>query len=86
MFFAVTVNVYAVPFIKPVIVCVVGVAGKVRGDCAADPMYGVITYAVIAAPPSDDGGAQDTVTWALPGAVVPMLGAPGVVVGAGWAK
>ena len=44
-FVAVTVNVYAVPFVKPVIVAFVPVA--VVGGWAVDPMNGVTVYPVI---------------------------------------
>ena len=57
-FVAVTVNVYAVPFVRPVIVH--GFTNtQATGVCAVVEMYGVTVYPVIAAPPFD-GAVHDT--------------------------
>ena len=72
---AVTVNEYAVPFVSPPIVQL-GVPVVVQ---VAPPGLTLTTYEVMAAPPSDEGGAQSTATQPLPGVVEPMTGAPGTV-------
>jgi hypothetical protein len=77
MFVAVTVNVYAVPLVRPV---------TVMGDPAElalmPPGFDVAVYEVIDEPPSDAGGAKVTVACALPAVAVPMTGAPGTPGGA----
>jgi len=58
-FVAVTVNVYAVPFVRPVIVH--GFTNTHdTGVCAVVEMYGVTVYPVIAAPPVEPGAVQET--------------------------
>jgi hypothetical protein len=58
-FVAVTVNVYAVPFVRPVIVH--GFTNtQETADCAVVAMYGVTVYPVIDAPPLLAGAVQDT--------------------------
>ena len=58
-FVAVTVNVYAVPLVRPVIV-----HGFTRthatGVCAVVEMNGVTVYPVILAPPVEPGAVHDT--------------------------
>ena len=58
-FVAVTVNVYEVPLVNPVIV-----HGFTRtqetGVCAVLEMYGVTVYPAIAAPPVEPGAVQET--------------------------
>jgi hypothetical protein len=75
-FVAVTVNVYAVPFVNPSIVAFVPVA--VVGAWAVDPMNGVTVYRVIWLPPSA-GAVQDTVADPLPASAVTPVGAAGAV-------
>ena len=59
MFLAVTVNVYDVPFVRPVIV-----QGFTRthdtAACAVEPMYGVTVNPVMGAPPLEVGAVHDT--------------------------
>ena len=74
---AVTVNVYALPFVRPetvepVPVVVVPPQAGHAGD-------GVIVYPVIAEPPSETGGDQATVAELSPAAAVTAVGAPGSV-------
>jgi hypothetical protein len=76
-FLAVTVNVYVVPFARPVTVCEVAVELNVRADCAVDPTYGVTTKAVIA-DPLFAGAVHDTTADAFPGTAVAPVGARGV--------
>ena len=81
-FVAVTRNVYAVPFVKPVIVVLVtgGLPLIVVAVCAVVPMNGVIVYEVIP-PPVFAGAVHDTVAEALPAVAVTPVGAPGTVAG-----
>jgi hypothetical protein len=77
-FVAVTVNVYAVPFVKPLTVAVVlppeTVAVKPPGEDVA-------LYDVIAAPPLDAGAVQLTDACPLPAVAVTFVGAPGGAAG-----
>jgi len=58
-FVAVTVNVYAVPFVRPVIVH--GFTNThATGVCTEVETYGVTVYPVIAAPPLLAGAVQET--------------------------
>ena len=59
-FVAVTVKVYAVPFVSPVTVH--DVAADVQ---VAPPGEAVTVYDVIVLPPFDAGAVQDTGTWAF---------------------
>jgi len=53
------VNVYAVPFVRPVIVH--GFTNtQATGVCAVVEMYGVTVYPVIAAPPFEPGAVHET--------------------------
>jgi hypothetical protein len=81
-FVAVTVNVYAVPFVNPDTVVDVPVPVTVVGVCAVVPVNGVTTYPVIGLPPFDAGAVQDTDADALPAVAVTAVGAPGAVAGA----
>src|SRR5919107_2757170 len=81
---AVTVNVYVVPFVRPVTVVVVSGGEPVivfaAAVCAGAPTYGVIVYEVTA--PPLEGADQDTVAEVLPAAVaVTFETAPGVASG-----
>jgi hypothetical protein len=68
-----TVNVYVVPLVRPVTVCVVAVELNRTGVWAVCPTHGVTTYAVIGTrPPS--GACHDTVALLLPATAVPMIG------------
>jgi hypothetical protein len=72
-FVAVTVNVYAVPFARPV---------TVQGEVAHVPVCPpdeVAVYEVIAEPPSLAGAVKLTVAWPLPAVAVPIVGAPGAL-------
>src|SRR5690242_16617248 len=62
-FAAVTVNVYAVPLVRPVIVALVAGAATLTDK---PPGAAVTVYPVIALPPLDAGAVHDTVAWALP--------------------
>jgi hypothetical protein len=77
---AVTVNVYAVPFVRPVtVVLVAGGDPVIVFDVwAPDPMYGVTVYDVIGRPPLG-GAAQVTVAEPSPAVAVTPVGAPGTV-------
>ena len=76
---AVTVNVYAVPLVKPATVELrpVGVI-PVHAGHAGD---GAIVYRVIGEPPSLTGAVHDTTADALPGTAVTPVGAPGTAAG-----
>jgi hypothetical protein len=74
---AFTVNVYAVPLARPVIVAVLTpfvLAVTPPGDA-------VTVYPVMAEPPLLTGAVHDTTAWAFPGVAVTAIGAPGTVVG-----
>jgi hypothetical protein len=74
---AVTVNVYAVPFVRPVTVI-----GDETPDASMPPGGDDITlYLVIVAPPFDAGAVKETVACPLPLVAVPIVGAPGADVG-----
>jgi hypothetical protein len=72
-FDAVTWNVYAVPFVKPVTVAPVagGDPDTVVGVCAVDPMYGVTVY-VLGKPPVE-GADHDTDALAVPAVAVTFV-------------
>src|SRR5579884_562664 len=80
---AATVNAYGVPFVRPVTVVLVCVAPTRIGVCAVPLIQGVTRYAVIGAPPSEDGAVQLNAT--LPSLAVSTtpVGAPGRVAGFG---
>jgi hypothetical protein len=74
-FVAVTVKVYAVPFVRPV---------TVHGEVAQVPVCppeDVAVYEMIAEPPLLAGGVKVTAACALPPVAVPIVGAPGTVAG-----
>jgi hypothetical protein len=71
---AVTVKVYAVPFVKPV--TVIGLDAPVA---VMLPGLEVTVYEIIALPPFEAGGVKLTVAWALPAVAVTPVGAPGTV-------
>jgi hypothetical protein len=74
---AVTVNVYAVPLVRPVTVAEVApVVVIVRPPGAAVTVYPVTTE-----PPSPVGAVHDTTAAALPAVAVTPAGAPGTVLG-----
>jgi hypothetical protein len=76
-FFAATLNVYAVPFVKAVMTCDTAVPVNVRTGWATAPLNGVTTYPVIAEPPLLAGAVHRTVAAALPGTAAGAVGAPG---------
>src|SRR5512134_561041 len=76
-FVARTVNVYAVPFVRPVTVH--DVAPPV--EHVAPPGLAVAVYDVITLPPLDAGADQLRATWPLPGVALVSVGAPGTVLG-----
>src|SRR5664280_338319 len=74
---ALTVNVYAVPLVRPVSVAWVApvvVAARPPGEA-------VTVYWVTAAPPLLLGAVQDTTAAVLPGVAATRVGAPGTVFG-----
>ena len=75
-FVAVTLNVYAVPLVRPVTV-----SGELAPLAVNPPGLEVTVYEVIAEPPFEDGAENVTTTSPLPRVAVPMVGAPGVVAG-----
>jgi hypothetical protein len=78
-FVAVTLNVYAVPFVNPVIVAEVADAPAGTDVPAVDPAYGVTVYPVIALPPLPAGADQLTSAWLVAGLAVTLCGAVGAV-------
>jgi hypothetical protein len=77
-FDAVTVNVYAVPFVSPGTMTLVALAPALAvippgADVAVNPVIGL--------PPLDAGGVHETVAEALPAAAVTPVGAPGTLAG-----
>ena len=74
---AVTVNVYAVPLVKPVTVTVVPIIVLALNP----PGNAVTVYPVIADPPLLTGAVQPTTASALPATAVTPVGAPGTVLG-----
>ncbi len=79
-FAAVTVNVYVVPFVRPVTTVEVagGVPVTVVGVCATAPTNGVTAYEVIGLPPST-GATQLTVAEVSPAEADTPVGASGTV-------
>ena len=75
-FVAVTVKVYAVPFVRPVTVI-----GELPPVPVNPPGLEVTVYEVIALPPLLAGGVNETVTCPLPLTPETLVGAPGVVAG-----
>ena len=75
-FVAVTVKVYAVPLVRPVIVI-----GDSPPDAVNPPVFEVTVYDVIVALPSLPGGLNVIVAWPFPAVAVPIVGAPGTVAG-----
>jgi hypothetical protein len=76
-FVAVTVNVYGVPFVKPVTGVLVAGAFTVTGVPAVEPEYGVTVYEVMELPPLLEGAPQDTSAWLDPGIAATPVGAVG---------
>ena len=74
-FVAVTVNVYAIPFVRPR--TVIGEDPPV----AVWPPLEVTVYEVIAEPPLLTGAVNVIVAWPFPTVAVPIVGAPGTVAG-----
>lgn len=77
-FTAATVNVYAVPSVRPPTRKLVTAAVRT----VAPPGDAVITYAVTGDPPSEDGGVQDTRAPRSRAAAATPVGAPGFPVAA----
>ena len=73
-FVALTVNVYEVPLVSPVIVI-----GEVVLVADNPPVDEYTVYEVIALPPFDAGAVNETEAVALPAVAVPIVGAPGTV-------
>ena len=80
LFVAFTLNVRAVPFVRPVSV-VVRTLATVTAVPADSPIYGVTVYPVTAEPPSENGAVQETVADALAATAETPVGAPGTVAG-----
>jgi hypothetical protein len=76
---ATTVKVYAVPFVSPVIVCVVFVLPALLSTPPAG--FDVTVYPVITLPPLFNGAENVTLACALPPVAVTVVGAPGTVAG-----
>jgi hypothetical protein len=77
-FVAMTVKVYAVPFVRPSTVMEVHGAAHVP---VKPPGEDIAVYDVIAEPPLLAGAVKATLACALPAVAVPMVGAPGIVAG-----
>jgi hypothetical protein len=75
-FVAVTVNVYAVPFVRPVTVI-----GDEPPVAVNPPVFELTVYNVIPEPPLLAGALKETVAWPFPGVAVTPVGAPGTVAG-----
>jgi hypothetical protein len=75
-FVAVTVNVYVVPFTKPVTV-----TGDEPPVAVKPPVLEVTVYDVTADPPLFTGGVNEIVAWPLPATAVTLVGAFGTVAG-----
>jgi len=73
---ALTVNVYAVPLVRPTIVI-----GLVVPVAVIFPGFEVTVYPVIALPPFDAGAVKLTIACALPAVALTAVGASGVVYG-----
>ena len=73
---AVTVNVYVVPFVSPVIV-----NGDEPPVAVKPPVLEETVYIVIGELPSLAGALKVMVAWPLPAVAVPIVGAPGTVAG-----
>ena len=71
-----TLQVYAVPLVRPT--TVMGDAGPLA---LTPPGADVTVYDVIAEPPVDAGGVNVTVACALPAVALPIVGAPGTAAG-----
>ena len=74
---AVTVNVYAVPFVRPVTV-----SGEPAPVIVSPPGPEVTVYPVIVEPPFDAGGVKETTACALPATAETEVGASGYVASA----
>jgi len=74
---AVTVNVYAVPLVRPVTVAVVAPVVV----AVLPPGLEVAVYPVTGEPPSATGAVQPTSASALPAVAITAVGAPGTVLG-----
>ena len=79
---AITVNVYAVPFVNPVTTRLAagGVPVIVRAVCAVAPIYGTTVYLVITLPPLA-GAVHDTVAEPEPATADTPVGASGARAG-----
>ena len=73
----VTVNVYAVPLVSPVIVAVIAPVVV----AVLPPGAAVIVYSMIREPPSLTGAVQDTAASALPAVAKTLVGATGTAIG-----
>jgi hypothetical protein len=80
-FVAVTLNVYALPFIKPVTLAVVAVPAFTVGLASA-PKYGITVYLIIAEDPGVLEGFHLTVADAFSGSAIISVGAEGATGGA----
>ena len=75
-FVAVTVKVYAVPFVSPMIVI-----GDEPPVAVNPPVLDVTVYEVMADPPLLAGALKVTVAWPFPATALTPVGAPGTVAG-----
>ena len=79
-FVAVTVNVYAVPFVSPV---TVAVSVLPPTEAVSPPGLDATVYPVIALPPLEAGATQVTSACAFPAVALTDVGAPGTVTATG---
>jgi hypothetical protein len=79
-FDAVTVTVYEMPFVRPVIVHDVPALLQLS-ELPPPAGVAVAVYPVTAEPPFEAGAVHDTVAWPAPGVAVTPVGAPGTVRG-----
>jgi hypothetical protein len=73
---ATTVKVYAILVAKPVTT-----RGELAPVAVKPPGEDVTVYPVMALPPSEAGGINATLAWALPAVATGLVGAPGTVLG-----
>jgi hypothetical protein len=78
-FDAVTLNVYALPGVKPLTVVLVTDPDTDVGVCAVEPTYGVTVFPVTG--PPFEGADHDTVAAPGPAVAVTFVGWPGAAVG-----
>jgi hypothetical protein len=78
-FVAVTEHVYVLPFVNPVTSIGLVVPSAVPLTPPFDDTHDAVKFVIAPAPPPLAGGVNATVTNALPGVAVPIVGASGTV-------